>query len=109
MPYTCPHCLWTSNNPNDKINKYCGHCHVFNEDEFEPTSFQRVLIRGLLHPQDPYQGMRAAVASHREQLTGGEMILHVMPLWGAQRLTKDQYAALTRITREIASSTWCPE
>jgi hypothetical protein len=27
----CPLCHWTSYNPNDVANRYCGHCHVFHE------------------------------------------------------------------------------
>jgi hypothetical protein len=30
--FTCPRCGWTTFNPNDRINRYCGHCHVFVDD-----------------------------------------------------------------------------
>lgn len=29
---TCPDCGHTSHNPNDFLNRYCGHCHRFIED-----------------------------------------------------------------------------
>jgi hypothetical protein len=29
---TCPVCQWTSYNPNDIRERYCGHCHRFHED-----------------------------------------------------------------------------
>lgn len=29
---TCPRCRWTSYNPNDVEQRYCGHCHMFHED-----------------------------------------------------------------------------
>lgn len=31
--FTCPCCGWTSCNPHDKRERYCGHCHVFVDDE----------------------------------------------------------------------------
>ena len=30
---TCPQCGWTSHNPSDVAERYCGHCHVFLDDE----------------------------------------------------------------------------
>ena len=32
LSYTCPNCHWTSHNPNDAHYRYCGHCHMFEED-----------------------------------------------------------------------------
>jgi hypothetical protein len=32
---TCPRCGWTSHNPHDIAEQYCGHCHVFLNDEAE--------------------------------------------------------------------------
>ena len=29
----CLTCGRESHNPHDVINRYCGHCHVFHEDE----------------------------------------------------------------------------
>lgn len=29
---TCPRCGWSSHNPNDVAQRYCGHCHVFHDD-----------------------------------------------------------------------------
>jgi len=29
---TCPRCGWTSYNPHDISERYCGHCHVFLDD-----------------------------------------------------------------------------
>ena len=29
---TCPRCGWTSHNPHDVAERYCGHCHVFLDD-----------------------------------------------------------------------------
>ena len=29
---TCPVCGYTSYNPNDVKNRYCGNCHVFIDD-----------------------------------------------------------------------------
>jgi hypothetical protein len=31
--FTCPRCGRTSHNPNDAAQNYCGHCHVFIDDE----------------------------------------------------------------------------
>ena len=30
--YTCPSCKAVSYNPHDKIEKYCGKCHKFEDD-----------------------------------------------------------------------------
>jgi hypothetical protein len=30
---TCLLCGLTSHNPNDVINRYCGYCHIFHEDQ----------------------------------------------------------------------------
>lgn len=32
-PFTCPFCGAVSHNPNDALNRYCGRCHVFVDDE----------------------------------------------------------------------------
>jgi hypothetical protein len=32
-PFTCPRCGWTSHNPHDAAERYCGHCHVFVDDD----------------------------------------------------------------------------
>ncbi len=32
MSYTCPTCKRTSHEPNDEKHKYCGFCHVFEDD-----------------------------------------------------------------------------
>jgi hypothetical protein len=29
---TCLVCGWTSHNPNDVRERYCGHCHAFHDD-----------------------------------------------------------------------------
>jgi hypothetical protein len=29
--YTCPKCGRISHNPNDALNRYCGYCHLFEE------------------------------------------------------------------------------
>lgn len=31
--FTCPRCLWTTYNVHDIRERYCGHCHVFVDDE----------------------------------------------------------------------------
>jgi predicted transcriptional regulator len=33
--YTCPKCGRISHNPNDALNRYCGYCHIFEEQEAE--------------------------------------------------------------------------
>lgn len=33
LPYKCPWCAAESWNPNDAANRYCGRCHVFEDDE----------------------------------------------------------------------------
>jgi len=30
--FTCPLCGRTSHNPHDAAQKYCGHCHVFDDE-----------------------------------------------------------------------------
>jgi hypothetical protein len=30
--YTCPRCGRVSHNPNDLANRYCGACHLFEDD-----------------------------------------------------------------------------
>lgn len=30
--YTCPNCGWTSYNLVDVAEKYCGRCHIFQDD-----------------------------------------------------------------------------
>jgi hypothetical protein len=38
---TCPECGWTSYNPNDVREGYCGHCHDFTsprQDYRQPDS-----------------------------------------------------------------------
>jgi len=34
-PFVCPRCGFVSWNPNDKRERYCGHCHVFVDEESE--------------------------------------------------------------------------
>jgi len=31
--FTCPSCGWTTFNRHDVRERYCGHCHVFVDDE----------------------------------------------------------------------------
>jgi len=31
--FTCPLCGWVSHHPKDIAERYCGHCHVFIDDE----------------------------------------------------------------------------
>ena len=33
IAFTCPRCGWTSFNCHDARERYCGHCHVFVDDE----------------------------------------------------------------------------
>lgn len=39
MTFKCPKCGRVSHNPNDAIEKYCGSCHAFFDDNF---SFDKV-------------------------------------------------------------------
>lgn len=34
---TCPHCGYTSYNPHDITERYCGHCHIFLADQLSET------------------------------------------------------------------------
>lgn len=31
--FTCPTCGWVSYNLQDILNRYCGHCHEFKDDQ----------------------------------------------------------------------------
>jgi len=43
MPYTCPRCGRTSHNRNDEEHRYCGACHLYED---ETTQLERVLLVG---------------------------------------------------------------
>jgi hypothetical protein len=34
---TCTKCRKTSRNPQDVAQRYCGHCHVFHDDQRSPA------------------------------------------------------------------------
>jgi hypothetical protein len=34
---TCTKCRRTSRNPQDVAQRYCGHCHVFHDDQRSPA------------------------------------------------------------------------
>jgi hypothetical protein len=31
--YTCPKCGKTSHNPHDAVNRYCGNCHQYEDEQ----------------------------------------------------------------------------
>jgi ribosomal protein L37E len=35
---TCPRCGWTSYNPNDIREGYCGHCHAWTSPPRKPMT-----------------------------------------------------------------------
>lgn len=43
MSYTCPRCKRTSHNPNDGTFKYCGFCHVFEDDAAVREALETIL------------------------------------------------------------------
>lgn len=49
MPYTCPRCSTTSQDPNDELFRYCGRCHLFETDQEVIETVLQLL------PQDPGQ------------------------------------------------------
>lgn len=76
MSFTCPECFWTSHNPNDEANSYCGHCRRHVERAADLTAFQHVAVKALLHT-DPWIAetcLLAAVAQRRMQLETFEQI-----------------------------------
>ncbi len=44
---TCPFCGHTSHNANDVAQRYCGHCHVFIDDEVKQREWT-LYLRGQL-------------------------------------------------------------
>ena len=53
MTATCPRCGWTSHNPHDVAERYCGHCHVFLEDEQAIVDqMTREIISKAVHPME---------------------------------------------------------
>ncbi len=49
MSYTCLRCRRTSHNPNDEREKYCGNCHLFEEDVAQRQ------LRGLVRVADDWE------------------------------------------------------
>lgn len=114
MSYTCPSCLWTSHNPHDKIANYCGHCHEFQDSDFNPTTFQVEMIRALRGPS-PVEDMKLAVAAYRlegvedQERPWSAILIELMPFLGANRLTLEQYAAVIAVIREVTAMSFAIE
>jgi hypothetical protein len=50
---TCQRCGMTSHHPKDVAEKYCGHCHVFHDDQIylldiDLTKIESVALRRLI-------------------------------------------------------------
>ncbi len=73
---------------------------MFNDETFEPTPLQLLLIQALWGP-GPDQAMRAAVWKAAATSSWSEVLLHLIPLWDAQRLEQWQYLTLLEITNEV--------
>jgi hypothetical protein len=41
---TCPVCGWTSYNPNDIREGYCGHCHDWTTPKMTETKMAKLLV-----------------------------------------------------------------
>lgn len=105
MSFTCPDCFWTSANPNDLANLYCGHCHAFTGSAFEPSDIQKVAIKALL-ARDPFAAIESDILAREVPLAPwSQLLLEFMPLWSAERLTNQQYSALVMLTRKVAQQT----
>lgn len=57
---TCPRCERTSHNPNDVLNKYCGACFRFHNEEdivrargLRPDLYGVIVMRGQCLCGDP--------------------------------------------------------
>lgn len=48
---TCPRCKMTSYNPNDILNKYCGSCCAFWEDEEYLMELRKEIARARLREE----------------------------------------------------------
>jgi hypothetical protein len=47
---TCHGCGHTSHHPDDVAAKYCGHCHVFHDEEAHPCEDCGLLLVRVLVP-----------------------------------------------------------
>ena len=52
--YTCPCCGYTSFNPEDAKEKYCGYCHLFEAD----MTYER--LRLAKHSEHQQEGAEPA-------------------------------------------------
>lgn len=41
---TCHQCGRTSHHPDDVVARYCGHCHIFHDDEARPCEDCGILL-----------------------------------------------------------------
>lgn len=62
MSYTCPKCGSVSQSTQDEINKYCGHCHVFEPDA-EVATLRQIMLIPVKHEGMPSHVRRAARAA----------------------------------------------
>jgi hypothetical protein len=52
---TCDQCGLTSHNADDVAARYCGHCHVFHDEQAHPCEACGILLVRVLVPgvRDP--------------------------------------------------------
>ncbi len=106
MSFTCPSCLWTSANKNDLVNLYCVRCHEFQQESFEASPVQKVIIRALLAPEPIEAAKRIFADSELPVRPWDNLLLEIMPFWSAQRLGTEQLAALVMLTRAVATESY---
>ncbi len=108
MAYTCPDCLRTSHHPQDEKNLYCGNCHEFKPGNvhYELSEFQLAIARALQGPS-PQPYVLAAVAQHflDAQATWDTILLELLPLYNARRLSKVAVDVLVAVTTRVGHMT----
>lgn len=108
MAYTCPDCLRTSHHPQDEKNSYCGNCHEFKQGNvhYELTELQLAVAK-VLQGFDPKAYLLNVVAQHFRTTEDGwdGILLQLLPLYNASRMTTQAAEALTFTVTRVAQMT----
>jgi hypothetical protein len=68
--YTCPKCGRISHNPNDALNRYCGYCHLFEEQGLSGRAGTPELDRARI------EEITAAIKEGLRALEEGRVVQH---------------------------------
>lgn len=63
--YECPRCQMVSYNPNDIANRYCGNCHVFENDvPLHSVAIARLIEEVRVEKEGPPTGYNRTYSRH---------------------------------------------